>query len=64
MTDYYKSESLDETIAIWEDFLSEDEVQTLATGVCPTLVKPDSLVFYAPLNDLAYAKALLEANHG
>ena len=35
--------------AIWNAALSDAEVAALATGVSPLLVRPGSLVFYAPL---------------
>jgi hypothetical protein len=34
--------------AIWNVALTDDEVAVLATGVSPLLVRPQSLVFYAP----------------
>lgn len=35
--------------AIWNEALTDAEVASLATGVRPSLVRPDKLVFYAPL---------------
>lgn len=35
--------------AIWNVALTDDEVASLATGIRPSLIRPDSLVFYAPL---------------
>ena len=36
--------------AIWADALTTDEVAALAARFPPTAVRPDALVFYAPLN--------------
>jgi hypothetical protein len=35
--------------AIWDVALTDDEVAQLGLGYCPLLVRPDGLVFYAPL---------------
>lgn len=35
--------------AIWAAALSDDEIASLATGIRPSLIRPQSLVFYAPL---------------
>jgi hypothetical protein len=34
--------------AIWSEALTDDEIATLATGIRPSLVRPDKLVFYVP----------------
>lgn len=36
-------------VAIWDVALNTDEVAKLAKAYCPLLVRPDRLVFYAPL---------------
>lgn len=35
--------------AIWDQVLDASEVASLAAGVCPLLVRPTALIFYAPL---------------
>lgn len=39
--------------AIWNVALAQADLSALAAGVCPLLVRPDALVFYAPLMGLA-----------
>ncbi len=40
-------------VGIWNVALSATDVAALAAGVCPLLVRPDALVFYAPLMGVA-----------
>lgn len=35
--------------AIWSEALTDAEIASLATGIRPSLVRPDKLAFYAPL---------------
>lgn len=48
--------------AVWNVALSSDEIRSLSLGVSPSLVRPQSLVFYAPLIrailDMARARSL------
>ena len=36
-------------VGVWSIALAADDIAALADGVCPLLVRPESLVFYAPL---------------
>jgi hypothetical protein len=36
-------------VGVWNIALSDDDVASLATGMSPLLVRPEGLVFYAPL---------------
>ena len=36
-------------VAVWSAGLSADEIRSLATGAAPFMIRPASLVFYAPL---------------
>jgi hypothetical protein len=36
-------------VGVWSTGLTADEIASLARGVSPSLVRPQSLVFYAPL---------------
>ena len=51
--------------AIWNVDLSDAEIASLATGVRPSLVRPQNLVFYAPLvRDLVdYARGITLTNN-
>lgn len=36
-------------VGIWSVVLSDDEIASLANGVAPIKVRPQSLVFYSPM---------------
>lgn len=53
-------------VAVWSVALTDDEVRSLSKGFKATRVRPQSLVFYAPLlrnlQDLRQARALINNN--
>lgn len=48
--------------AVWNVELSADDHAELATGISPLMVRPDALVFYAPLLDNATLNEIVTAN--
>lgn len=47
--------------AVWDIALTDEEIKALGDGVLPIYVQPKHLVYYAPLENEEYAKALLDA---
>lgn len=55
-------------VGVWTAALTDDEVRALGLGISPRLVRPNSLVFYAPLirevRDLARGGTVSNVNGG
>ena len=51
--------------AVWNAILTQEEATALSKGVCPLLIRPESLVFYAPVfGNQSPEPNLVHANSG